>query len=131
MYFIGLGVAPTAVTQYKNSAPPYWGFVEPSGNGYTRVAITNDTTNWAATAAEPTIAGANGSGYTVQNNIAVTFPQSTGPWGGGNNITNLGVWDALTGGNLLVYAALATPQAVAATSITIAFAVGAVLLAIN
>ena len=42
---------------------------------------------------------------TASNTSAVEFPTATGSWG---TLTHVGVYDALTSGNLLAYAALTT-----------------------
>ena len=44
---------------------------------------------------------------TASNTVAVEFPTATGSWG---TLTHVGVYDALTGGNLLAYAALTTSK---------------------
>ena len=44
---------------------------------------------------------------TASNTAAVEFPTATGSWG---TLTHVGVYDALTGGNLLAYAALTTSK---------------------
>ncbi len=50
------------------------------------------------------------SGDTTSNNAAVEFPTATGSWG---TVTHVGVFDALTSGNLMVYATLSASKAVA------------------
>lgn len=69
------------------------GGTELSGNGYTRKAIAFTT-----------------SGDTTSNNAAVEFPTATGTWG---TVTHVGVFDASTSGNLLVYATLSASKTVA------------------
>ena len=64
-----------------------------SGSGYVRKAITFTT-----------------SGDTTSNNAAVEFPTATGSWG---TVTHVGVFDASTSGNLMVYATLSASKAVA------------------
>lgn len=50
------------------------GFTEPVGNGYARVAVTNNATNWpAATTVGGVTSKANGA--------KITHPNPTGPWG--------------------------------------------------
>jgi len=44
---------------------------------------------------------------TASNTAAVEFPTATGSWG---TLTHVGVYDALTSGNLLAYAALTTSK---------------------
>ena len=50
------------------------------------------------------------SGDTTSNNAAVEFPTATGSWG---TVTHVGVFDAFTSGNLMVYATLSASKAVA------------------
>lgn len=77
------------------------GVTEPVGNGYARVAITNNTTNWPAA-----------SGRSKSNGAAFTFPTATGAgWG---TITHFVLFDASTGGAVRAYGPLATPTTVAA-----------------
>jgi len=46
------------------------GITEPSGNGYARVTINNDGTNWAAA-----------SSGSKENAATISFPLATGSWG--------------------------------------------------
>ena len=69
------------------------GGTEVSGNGYTRKAMAFAT-----------------SGATTSNNAAVEFPTATGSWG---TITHVGIFDAATSGNLMVYATLTASKTVA------------------
>lgn len=72
------------------------GVVEPIGNGYARVSVDNNLTEWPA--------AVSGSKSNANN---VTFPSATGAWG---TITHFGIFDAISGGNLLAYGALNTPR---------------------
>lgn len=70
---------------------------EPSGNGYARVAVTNNATNWP-----------NASGGSKSNGIAITFPTVvTAGWGtlthwmimnhaSGTAASNIVAWGSLT-----------------------------------
>lgn len=58
---------------------------EPSGGGYARVAITNNTTNWPA--------ASNGQ---KSNGTDILFPVATADWG---QVAVVSIWDAETGGN--------------------------------
>ena len=49
------------------------------------------------------------SGATTSNNAAVEFPTATGSWG---TITHVGIFDASTSGNLMVYATLTTSKTI-------------------
>ncbi len=54
-------------------------FTEPSGNGYARVAVTNNKTNWSTDAA-----GA------LENAVAFAFAQATGSWGTVRQLAGMG-----------------------------------------
>jgi hypothetical protein len=69
------------------------GGTEVSGSAYARQSIAFTT-----------------SGDTTSNNAAVEFPTATGSWG---TITHIGVFDASTSGNLMVYATLTASKAIA------------------
>lgn len=49
------------------------------------------------------------SGNTTSNNAAVEFPTATGNWG---TVTHVGVYDALTSGNLMAYATLSASKTI-------------------
>ena len=49
------------------------------------------------------------SGATTSNNATVEFPTATGSWG---TITHVGIFDASTSGNLMVYATLTASKAI-------------------
>ena len=50
------------------------------------------------------------SGATTSNNATVEFPTATGSWG---TITHVGIFDASTSGNLMVYATLTSSKTIA------------------
>ena len=75
-------------------------FTEPAvGSGYDRVSAANDKTTWS---------NATSGTSTVDNNIAVTFPQATG--GGWGTVTHFGIYDTYAGGYLLGWGSLTTPR---------------------
>jgi hypothetical protein len=80
------------------------GVVEPSGNGYARVAVTNNATEWPA---------ASSREKTHANNI-IWAAASGGPWG---TLTHVGVFDALSGGNVRIYGPLDVPRTVNDTDV--------------
>jgi hypothetical protein len=89
--------------------------VEPSGNGYARVAMTNNTTNWpAATGSNPA---------SKSNGTAVTFPAVTGTGQTWGTVQSFAIYDASSGGNLLAQGALTTSQTLMSGD-TLAFAIG-------
>jgi len=67
---------------------------ELSGSGYARQSI----------------AFGAASGGTASNSGAVDFPAATGSWG---TVSHFGIFDASTGGNLLIHGALTASKAVA------------------
>lgn len=67
---------------------------EVSGNGYARTAVTFNAA----------------SGGSCTNNGDITFPTASG--GAFGTITHIGIYDASTGGNLLIFAALADSKTV-------------------
>jgi hypothetical protein len=69
------------------------GGTEVSGGAYVREAVTFSVT-----------------GDTATNSAAVEWPVATGSWG---TITHIAVYDALTGGNQIAYAALAIAKTIA------------------
>jgi len=50
------------------------------------------------------------SGNTTSNNAAVEFPTATGSWG---TVTHVGVYDAVSSGNLMANATLSSSKAIA------------------
>ncbi|KKL95044.1 hypothetical protein LCGC14_1858530, partial [marine sediment metagenome] len=68
------------------------------GNGYARPSFANNKTTWTTAAA-----GA------LSNAIEMAFAAATGPWG---TVTYFGIFDALTGGNLLATGILGTPKVI-------------------
>jgi len=78
-------------------------FTEPAANsGYHRVSVDNDKTTWSA--------ASSGDNCTVENNIAVTFPQATG--GGWGMVTYFGIYDTYVGGYPLGFGLLTSPRSI-------------------
>lgn len=89
------------------------GGTEVTGGSYARVNHAPGDANWAATS------GGNG---TTSNAAAITFPAPTANWG---TVTHWGVFDASTGGNLLIYAALTVSKTINNGDAAPSFGVGA------
>lgn len=79
------------------------GGTEVSGGSYARVAVASSLANWAGTQGAGTTTASSGTTGTTSNNGNITFPAPTANWG---VVTSVGVYDALSGGNLLIYGAL-------------------------
>lgn len=93
------------------------GGTEVTGNAYARVAVTNNATNFPAASA--------GS---KSNGTAITFPQAT-PSGWGV-VTQFGIHDASTAGNLLAWGDLTASKTVDALD-TVSFAIGALVITLT
>lgn len=88
-----IGVSTTTINQDGTGA------TEPTDPAYARVAVDNNTTNWENVSV--------GTGR--QNATLIEFPAATTSQG---TITYLGIWDALTSGNVRYYAELINPKVV-------------------
>lgn len=75
------------------------GGTEVSGGNYARVAVTQADAQWNI----PTTAGL------FSNVNDITFGAPSANWG---VVTHFGIFDAITGGNLLIHGALTTPKTV-------------------
>lgn len=73
---------------------------EVSGGSYARVQRDPLDANWT---------GASATNGLTDNAADITFPAPTANWG---SITHFGIWDASSGGNLLVYGALTQAKTV-------------------
>jgi hypothetical protein len=97
-----------AVALYTAAPGETGGGTEVSGGGYARVANNPQDSNWNGT--HGTTSGASsGSGGVVSNAGTLTFPTPTASWG---TVTHFGLFDATTGGNLLVYGALTASKTI-------------------
>lgn len=74
------------------------GGTEPAGGSYARAAVTNNSTNFPAAV-----------GGVKSNGTVINFAQATSAQG---TAVAVGVWDALSGGNLLFWAMLTTPKTI-------------------
>lgn len=76
----------------------------PVGNGYLRVQMPSDTTNWSATSIAPTL-------RQIYNLLNVAFPEATGPWG---TLVDAALMSASSGGIPKVWGTLTTPRTITA-----------------
>jgi hypothetical protein len=72
---------------------------EVTGGSYARVSVSSSLANWAGTQAAASTTASSGTGGTTSNNATITFPAPAN-WG---TVVAIGIWDASTGGNLLMY----------------------------
>lgn len=89
--------------------------VSTSGTAYARQNLAPSNSNWT----QPT----GGTGV-VTNAVAINYPTATGSWG---TITHFAIFDASTGGNMLVWGALGASKVVG-TSDVFSFAIGTITL---
>lgn len=101
---------------------------EVSGGSYARVAVPSSLANWAGTQSSGSTAASSGTSGQTSNNAAITFASPTASWG---SITGFCIYDASTGGNLLIYAPLTTPKTVNNGDAAPSFASGALTYTIS
>jgi hypothetical protein len=85
------------------------GGTEVSGGSYARVAVTRSLANFAGTQSAGSTAASSGTGGATSNNATITFPAPTAAWG---TITGAAIFDAASGGNMLITLPLAASKAV-------------------
>ncbi len=85
------------------------GGTEVSGGGYARQGVVSSLSAWAGTQSAGSTVASSGAGGTTSNNAAVTFPAPTANWG---SVVAVGILDAATGGNLLLYGTLTQAKTV-------------------
>jgi hypothetical protein len=74
-------------------------YAEPAVGSYARVVRNPLDANWNASTTTGTTA----------NTASLQFPAATADWG---TCTHFGIWDAATGGNLLIYAPLTAARTI-------------------
>ena len=85
------------------------GGTEVTGGAYARVLVGPSDTAWAATQGGTPASASSGTGGLTDNGSVITFATPTANWG---SITHMGIFDALTAGNLLLWGALTTAKTV-------------------
>jgi hypothetical protein len=90
---------------------------EVTGAGYARIARAPLDANWNATTT---------NGITA-NTASLQFPAATADWG---TCTHFGIWDAATGGNLLIYALLTAARTIT-NGTTASFGAGALTFQVD
>jgi hypothetical protein len=117
--------APTALHVALFTAAPSdsGGGTEVSGGSYARVNLAPSTTNWSATnSVGATTNPSSGTTGATSNNSAITFASPTANWG---TVTHFGIFDAGSGGNLLVHGALTASKTINNGDAAPSFAVNA------
>lgn len=119
-YFNSNALSPPATVYVglSSTAPSEDGtnVTEPSSGSYARVEVDNDGTAWNdATDADPSV---------KDNASAITFPESTGAWLTGSDLTHFVIYDAASAGNYVGGGSLDTARSVDASGITLEFSAG-------
>lgn len=96
------------VALYTAAPSDAGGGTEVTGGSYARVNLAPADANWNGTQGNTTGAS-SGTGGMTSNAVDITFPAPTATWG---TITHFGIFDAGTGGNLLIHGALTTSKTV-------------------
>jgi hypothetical protein len=97
------------------------GGTEVTGGAYARVAVTRATGSWAVPS---DVSGAE----TTSNAATIVFPSPTANWG---TVTHVGLFDAATAGNLLMWAALGTSRNILNGDVAPQFAIGALTVSLD
>jgi hypothetical protein len=107
----GAGTGPSNVYIGLFTATPadVAGGTEVTGGSYARVAVASSLANWAGTQSAASTTASSGTGGQTSNNNAITFPAPTANWG---VVTGIGIYDASTAGNLLLWAPLTANKTV-------------------
>lgn len=101
---------------------------EVSGGSYARVGVAGSLANWAGTQAAGSTTASSGTGGTTSNNNAITFPAPTANWG---TATHWAIYDAASGGNMLMYGSLTASKTINNGDAAPSFAAGALSLQVD
>jgi len=99
-----------------------------TGTAYARVQVNCTLANFAGTQSAGSTAASTGTSGQTSNNGPVTFGVPTANWG---TITHIGIYDSVTGGNLLVWGALAQSKTVNNGDAAPSFAAGSFVFQID
>lgn len=102
--------------------------LEVSGEGYARVAVPRSPAAWAGTQGAGTVEPSSGGSGRTSNNADIIFGLPTEAWG---TVTHFGVFDAATGGNMLIYGPLSASKIVNAGDDAPLFPAGALVYSID
>lgn len=97
-----------AVGLFTASPADAGGGTEVTGGTYARVQQNPSDTNWAATQGG-TSGASSGSTGTTSNATVITFPTPSAGWG---LVTHFGIYDAASGGNLIMFGTLGTAKTI-------------------
>lgn len=125
----GTGPANLYVALFTVTPTDSTGGTEVTGGNYARQTVVSGLTTWNGTHGNTTGASSGSTG-TTSNANAVVFPvPSASAYSG--VVNGVGVFDAITAGNLLFYSALGTPKTVNQNDAAPSFVAGALTFQID
>lgn len=124
----GTGPSTLYVALYTANPTDSTAGTEVTGGSYARVAVTSSLANWAGTQSAGSTTASSGTGGTTSNNATITFPAPTANWG---VVTGMGLLDASTAGNLLIFSALTVSKTINNGDAAPSFAAGAATFQID
>ena len=101
-YNIGLPKRPLYFALFTVAPSDSGGGTEVSGGAYARTGLEPSDTNWNGTHGTTT-GNSTGTNGLTDNAVDLTFPAPTANWG---TIVAWGLFDSLTGGNLLIHGSM-------------------------
>lgn len=120
------------VALYTAAPSDAGGGTEVSGGSYARVkaaaSSTQALTDWAGTQSAGSTTASTGTGGQTSNNNAITFPAPTANWG---SVTHFGLFDAVSGGNLLFWAPLSVAKTINNGDSAPSFSAGALTVTLD
>lgn len=102
--------------------------LEVTGEGYARVAVARSLGAWAGTQGAGSVTASSGSTGQTSNNADILFGLPTKAWG---TVTHFGIFDAATGGNMLIYGPLSASKIINAGDDAPLFPAGALVYSID
>ena len=94
---------------------------EPTDSAYHRAAVNCTLANFSGTDTPSSTAASTGTSGTIYNIATIAWPDPTEDWG---EITHIGVFDQLVGGNYLYWAEISNPLDIVVGETGIRFAPG-------
>jgi hypothetical protein len=104
------------------------GGTEVSGTGYARVPFVGSLADWAGTQGAGTTVASSGTSGATSNNAVINFGSPTAAWG---VVVGFAIFDAATGGNMLMFGALNNSKSVNANDAAPAFPAGTLAFSIS
>lgn len=97
-----------AVGLFTASPADAGGGTEVTGGSYARAQQNPSDTNWTATQGGTSGVSSGSTGNTT-NATVINFPTPSAGWG---LVTHFGIYDAASGGNLIMFGSLGTPKTI-------------------